>query len=125
MKQILIKLLIATAAIFAPIQSVMLSALTLLLCDLVSGVWASKKRGEPISSSGFQRTIVKILVYEVAIALGFIAQHYLMQDAIPISSIIGSYIGMTELVSVYENINDISGGNLLKDIIDKLGSSNK
>lgn len=65
-----------------------------------------------------------MLVYEVAIALGFIAQHYLMQDVLPICSIIGSYIGITELLSAYENINEIAGGDLLKDVIKKLGSEN-
>lgn len=125
MKQILLKIAITIAAIFAPVQSIMVSAFIMILCDLLSGVIASKKRGEKIVSAGFQRTIVKILVYEVAIALGFIAQHYLMADALPICNIIGSYIGLTELLSAYENLNDIAGGDLLKNIIKKLGSSNK
>ncbi len=125
MKELLLKLVISLAAVFAPIQGVMISALTLILCDLITGIMAARKRGDKILSSGFQRTIVKLLVYEFAIALGYIAQHYLMLDTIPVANIVGSYVGLTELTSAYENINEISGGQLLKDIIAKLGSSNK
>lgn len=124
MKQFLIKLYTAIAVIFAPVQSIMLSALALIAADLITGVMAARKRGEKIKSSGLRRTIVKILVYEIAIGLGFIAQHYLMMDVIPIANIIGSYVGLTELVSVYENIDKMSGGQLLKSIIDRLKSAN-
>src|SRR5882672_11365777 len=99
MKSFLLKSGVTLLVIFAPIKGVMLSALTLILCDLITGIWASWKRGDKLTSAGFQRTIVKILVYEIALALGFIAQHYLMQDSIPITNIIGSYVGLTELVS--------------------------
>lgn len=124
MKAIALKILIALASVFAPIQSVMMAALVLIACDLVSGVLAAKRRGKKIASSGFQRTIVKLLVYEVAIALGFIAQHYLMLDAMPVANIVGSYVGLTELTSIYENINDMSGGQLLKVILERLNSKN-
>jgi hypothetical protein len=125
MKEIALKLGIAVLAVFAPAQSVMLSCMALILADLFTGVIASRKRKEPLTSSGFKRTLVKLVVYETAIALGFIAQHYLMADAIPVINIIGSYVGLTELTSAYENINEISGSNLLKNILDKLNSNSK
>ncbi len=124
MRDMLIKLAITLASIFAPVKGIMISALVLILCDLVTGVWAAKKRGEHITSAGFQRTLVKLLVYEVAIALGFIAQHYLMNDLIPVCNIIGSYVGLTELTSAYENIDGIAGGGLLKKILENLNSKN-
>lgn len=122
MKEVLLKAGIALLAVFAPVHAVMLSAMTLILADLVTGVWAAKKRGENITSSGFQRTLVKLAVYEVAIALGYITQHYLMGDILPVCNIIGTYVGLTELTSAYENIDGIAGGDLLKSILDKLNS---
>lgn len=124
MKESLLKLLIVIASIFLPVKSIMVSAMVLILCDLVTGVIAAKKRGEHITSAGFQRTLVKLVVYEFAIALGFIVQHFLMNDVLPICNIIGSYVGLTELTSVYENIDGIAGGELLKKILENLNSKN-
>lgn len=124
MKASLIKLAIVLASIFSPAQSVLLAALSLIMVDLITGVWASVKRGEKITSAGFQRTLVKLMVYEVAIALGFIAQHYLMGDAIPVMNMVGSYVGLTEMTSIYENLNTISGTELLKTVLEALRSKN-
>lgn len=124
MKDVFMKAGLAILAVFAPAQDVMVAVFILLFADLIAGVWAAKKRKEPITSAGLHRTIVKIFVYEIAIALGFIAQRYLLADSISIINIIGSYIGITQLVSVYENINEIAGGDLLKGILSKLKSKN-
>lgn len=124
MREWTFKIGLSLLAIFAPAHGVMTSVLVLILADCASGVWAAVKRGERISSAGLHRTMVKLLVYEVAIALGFIAQHYLLADTIPVINIVGSFIGITELTSAYENINEISGGKLLKEVIQKLKSKN-
>lgn len=120
MKAFLLKLLMASISALAPAQGVMLAALTMVAADLVTGVIAAIKRKEAVISSGLKRTLVKVAVYETAIALGFVAQHYLMGDVIPIITIIGGYIGITELTSSYENLNDIAGAPILKAILDKL-----
>lgn len=125
MKDLTIKLGIALAAVFAPAKGMLLTALALIIMDLVLGVWASKKQSIPITSAAFGRTVTKLLVYEVAIALAFLAQHYLMNDVIPAASIVASFVGMTELMSCMENLNIIGGGDLLRSILDKLGSQNK
>ncbi len=38
---------------------------------------------------------------------------------------IAGFIGLTELLSVLENLNRASGNDLLKSLIDKLGSANQ
>ena len=116
------KLLLSVVAVFAPIQGMLGAALTLIMADLVTGVWAARKLGKPITSSGLKRTVVKLLVYEGVIALGWIGEHYLMSDMIPVAKIAAGYIGLTELTSAYENINNIAGNDLLKGILDKLNS---
>lgn len=121
----IVKLLIAIAAVFAPIQGMLGACLALILVDLVSGVIAARKRNEPISSAGVRRTITKLFVYELAIMLGFLTQHYLMNDSLNIVNIISGFIGMTELMSVMENMNSASGGDLLKKLLELLGSANQ
>ncbi len=111
-------------AVFAPIKAIILAAFVLILADLATGVFAAFKRKEPITSAGFQRTLIKTFVYLSAIMLGFLAETYLTGDLLPVSKIITSYIGFTEILSILENLNSISGGSLLTALITKLGSKN-
>ena len=124
MKETAVKLGLAIIVIFAPIKAMILSALFLTVCDGVLGVMAAHKRGEAITSAGFRRTISKILIYELAICMAYIAQHYLTGDAIPVSSVVAGFVGITEFKSCMENLNDVSGGQLLKALLQKLGSIN-
>lgn len=122
---IISKLALAVLSALAPAQSMILSALCLILADLVLGLIAAYRAKQPITSAGLRRTIVKLFVYEMAIILGYIAQTYLIHDLIPVASIISGFIGMTEVVSCMENLNAISGNNLLESLIKKLGSANE
>ncbi len=117
-------LLVSIMAIFAPIQSAMIAAMTLIVVDLVSGIMAARKRKETISSAGLGRTLLKVIIYQVAIMLGFLTETYLTGAAIPVSKIITGYIGLTELTSIVENMNVISGKSLMKALVDKLSSKN-
>jgi len=47
-----------------------------------------------------------------------------MADAIPAANIVASFVGLTELKSVLENLESIRPG-LLKQIIERLGSQNQ
>jgi phage-related holin len=117
--------MVTLQAVFQPAQSMLLTVLVLIVCDLITGVLAARKRGESIKSAGIGRTIVKLVIYELAIGLSFLAETYLMGPLIPASKIAASLIGTTELLSVLENLNTLSGGDLLKSIIDKLTSLGK
>lgn len=112
------------AAIFAPIQSLIVTTAVMIVIDLVTGIWAAIKRKEPITSAGLRRTVSKILVYEVAIMLAYLAEHY-MSDAIPFVKMASAMVSVVELKSIYENLDGISGGDLLKSLVDKLGSKNQ
>ena len=123
-KGVLLKSLLSVLAVFAPIKGMLISSLVLIAADLITGIIAAKKRGESINSSGFRRTVVKVFVYQASIMLAYLAQHFMMSDAIPVTNMIASFVGLTELTSVLENLNSISGGNLLKQILEKLNSVN-
>jgi len=123
MKEVIIKATMILLAILAPAKAMLITALTLIMIDLITGVIAARKRGEPITSAGLGRSISKLLVYELALVIGFITQTYMLPE-VPVASIISGYIGLTECTSCLENINEISGNNLLKSIVDKLSSKN-
>ena len=111
-------------AVFAPAKEMILTCLVLIAVDLITGIMAAKKTGQPITSAGIRRTISKVFIYETAIMLGFLTQKFLLADSVPVTNMIAGVIGLTELTSVLENMNRIQGDNVLKSIIDKIGSTN-
>lgn len=118
------KVILTIVAILSPIHTVMIAAGVLIVADLITGIIAAKKRGEPISSAGFRRTVSKMLVFQSAVICGFITEQYLLKGTVPVTNIVASVIGLTELTSILENLNSISGTNLLQDIIKRIGSDN-
>jgi len=111
-------------AALAPIHAVMISVGFLIVADLVTGMVAAHKRGEKISSAAMRRTISKILVYQLAVISGFLLEHYLMGDIMPVAKLVGGVIGMVEFKSILENSNTIVGTDIFKSILQKLGSEN-
>lgn len=125
MKPFLSKFLLAAFAVLAPIHDMLAACLFLVAVDLLTGVIKAVKQKQTLKSSGFRQTLIKLFVYEMAIILGFVTQKFLMNDSMPLTNIIAGYIGLTELLSVMENLNAISGGQLLKALLEKLGSVQK
>lgn len=117
--------LISLAAVFAPAGPMLATAALLIFIDLVTGIACARKRHESITSAGIGRSVAKLVVYELAIGLAFLCQTYLTGDILPLAHIVASLVGVTELLSCYENINELSGQNMLKTIIDKISSQNK
>ena len=124
MSSFLSKLGIAVMAALAPIKPVMITVGILIISDLITGLWAAKKRGETITSAALGRTVSKMVVYQTAVVTGFLLQKYLLADAIPIVNIVGGIIGMVEFKSFIENANTIIEGDIFKEILKKLGSKN-
>lgn len=104
---------LALIAVFAPIQPVILTVLVLCVVDLITGIWAS---GSRMHSSGLKATVLKFLVYETAILLSFLVGEYLTGPAIPVLNLVAGMVGITELKSVLENLDIISGGSLMKKV---------
>lgn len=125
MKQHLLHLALAITAVFAPEAAAIGTVLVLIGADLVTGLLAARKSGQPITSAGLRRTITKVFIYEAALMAAYLAQKYLMEDALPLAKIVSSFIGLTEFKSISENLNILSGNSLLSSLIDKLGSVNE
>ena len=100
----------AVMSFLAPIQVFVLWMLIFVGADLVSGVWAAKKRGEKLESKKLRGTINKMTWYFMFIILAqgldvkvipFIDLH--------LASMVSAIICGVELYSVLENAYSITG----------------
>lgn len=99
----------------------MIAVGVLVVGDLLTGIWASVKRGEPFSSARLRQTITKTLGYQLAIVLSYITESELLPE-IPVLKVVAGLIASTELVSALENLSSITGVPLaqaVKKLFDK------
>lgn len=116
------KTILSLLVVFTPIQNTVLAVLALVTVDLVLGLMGAKKRKEKLTSAKASRTINKLFVYISALVVSFIAQKYLMNDAFQLINIVGTYIGLTEIGSILETLNEINGKQIFKGLIQNLNA---
>lgn len=124
MKEWIYKTLLVGLAIFAPIKAMLLTCGALILADMITGMIAAKKRKEEIRSAEMRRSITKLVIYQIAIMSGFLLETYLLEGLLPVSKIVSGVIGMVEFKSILENVSVIAGQDIVKLVMDKLGSKN-
>lgn len=124
MKEWLYKGLLVLLAVLAPIKPLIISCIFLIVADLITGIIAAYKRKEKISSAEMGRSITKLVVYQLAIISAFVLEVYMLDNLIPVAKIVGGVIGMVELKSILENVSVIAGEDILKLVMNKLGSKN-
>ena len=125
MSQKLSVFLMSAALVFMPIKATLITVMVLTVVDLISGIMASRKRGKKITSSGLKRKIIKTAVYELVVMLGFLTEQFMTGDSVPIVRVLAGFIGLTELKSVMENIERISGMPLVRMLIKQLNQTDK
>jgi phage-related holin len=106
---------------FSPIYPLLFTVGILVFADLLTGVFAAKKRGEVIHSKTMARTVSKCIFYFIAIILGRLMELNFLQG-LPIANITAGYIALTEFKSNIENIDTITGTNIVKAVINKIHS---
>ena len=116
--------IVTLVAVLAPLRAQLITAFVLVMIDLFTGIWAAVKRKEKITSAGLGRTVAKVAIYQSSLLTAFLAQTFLIGDALPVLSIVSAFIGVTELKSVLENLSAASGQDLFKLLIEKLSSKN-
>lgn len=112
-------------AVFAPVKTVALVSMVLIMADFMTGLLVAKKKRRKITSAGFRRTLTKAFVYEIAILMGFLSERYLLGGDIPVVKLISSFIGLVELKSILENLDILHGQKIFKTLVKNLGSKNK
>ena len=105
--------------LFDNLQTQSLFAILLLIViDFITGIAAAKISGEVISSAKVFRTVVKTIIYFM-----FISAAHLMEVTTPLLSVadelIISFLAVTELISVVENIGKM-GFAVPKKFLNKL-----
>ncbi len=116
--------IIACLAVFAPIQPMLVTVGILIAADTVFGMVAAYKSNEALTSSALRRTVSKSIIYMAAVCLGYLLEHYLLAELLPVSKLIAGTIGMVEMKSILENSDIINGGSVFKALVSKLGSQN-
>lgn len=118
-------LLLSIIAVFAPLKSVMFALLFLISSDLVTGLWAAIATKQVLTSRRLARTVVKTFVYLTTICVVHVANKYLLsagEFSLPLDTLIVSFIALTELKSILENLQKIQRQPLLQFLIDRLAS---
>jgi phage-related holin len=103
---------------FAPIALILFTTGSLVCADLMTGVFAARKRGEQIQSRKMARSVSKIIFYFIAIILSRLMEVVFFPQ-IPIANITAGYIALIEFKSNIENIGTITGIDIWKAIINK------
>ncbi len=88
-----------------------------VIIDLITGVFAAKKRGEPIKSKYMGGGIIKMLSYLTTILLSWtVEQVILTTSVLHIVNIVTGLIVLREFKSILENFADITGNKTFKKI---------
>lgn len=108
------------ASFILPLRGFLLLTTLLVVSDTVSGMLASKHRGEKITSRGFYRTIEKTVVYFSAILCASGLQIVFLSNTqisflpnIPFVHIVSGSICFTEFLSFRENVESLTGVDIL------------
>ena len=85
--------------------------LIIVLVDLYTGRMAAKHRGEAIKSSGYRQSVKKYVLYMIGILISelFIRVFSL---PIPLTYMVAGVVALTEIKSIFENIETVTGVDL-------------
>jgi len=117
--------LLALFTVFAPLKAAIIVVANLVIIDLILGIMGAHKRKEPITSSGLKTTVGKILLYEVSLCIAFLVETYLTGDLFPACKLVAALIGLVELKSILENLDEIHGASLFSSLITKITNKSK
>lgn len=108
-----------TVLVLTPIHATLMAVSMLVVVDLITGVWASMKRNEKITSNGIRRTISKTVAYMMAIICSFIMEQQFLKG-IPVVQVVSGLIAITEFKSLLENLTSITGLDFWELIVNKV-----
>lgn len=120
MKNHALSSLLFLLGLLAPIQVLAIAIGFLVVADVVTGVWASLKAKQRVTSDRFGRTVTKSGVYLVALVVAHVAEAYVFGGAVPVTKVVSGLVGTTELISIYENLSRISGLDFKRAIAERL-----
>jgi fumarate reductase subunit D len=117
MKQYITPLLASLVAVFTPVLPTLLTVGFLIALDFIVGIYRAFKLGEEITSRKMGNTISKMLLYNITILSLWVFEKYILQDAIPITKIGAALISITELKSIDESVEKLTGLGIWKKLV--------
>jgi hypothetical protein len=123
-KERILSLVLACWVLFAPIRPSMAAVFLLPVIDLILALVYAKRSKQPITSSGIKRTVAKVFLYELATILAFVTETYLTGAFVPAIKMVTGLIGVTELKSCLEHLDDLGGQPLFASLLSKLAPPN-
>lgn len=118
-KQHVMALLGSLAVYFQPTYSLLLLVGFFVTMDTIAAIAAAVKNGEPITSRKFRAVFPKFIVYGIAVLVAHVLQKEFFSD-FPAIKIIAGYIVYSELLSIDENIEKITGQSMFRFFIKML-----
>lgn len=116
-----LKVLAGLVIFLAPVRAGITAVFWLVLIDMVFGLIASKKVGEKIESKKLAHTPLKFFVYCGSIvAVHLLEPEISLLAAISATKIVTGIIGSTELLSLLEKAQKITGAPVFAKIRDAL-----
>lgn len=89
-----------------------------VIMDTITGMAAAIKTDTPITSKKFRAIFPKFIVYGAAVLVAHVIQRQFFPD-FPARKIIAGFVAYSELMSIDENIQKISGVSMFKFFIKK------
>lgn len=102
-------------SLIAPVQPFLITISILVVCDMVTGIWAARKTGAPFTSSKLARTLPKIIFYPLSILISELMVFTYFQGTPVFESLtymVALFISTVEFQSNIENIGRITGNNI-------------
>jgi len=109
---------------FTPIQAAMFGCGVLIVIDAITGIIASKVKGNKIESHKLKDTFIKMFLYQLGIITAHLTEVYIF-EGIAFTKIILSSISVIEFYSVLENISGATGTDLLSSVKRKISDTLK
>jgi hypothetical protein len=128
LKSRLAELAILVWVLVAPIHVAIGSVMALPMVDLFLALFVQYRQIKPqgifgllrmIESSGLKRTVAKVLVYEAATILAFVTE-MLTGPTVPAIQMVTGLIGVTELKSCLEHLDELGGNKFFSSLFNKL-----
>lgn len=113
-EKFLLLIVSAAIALLSPIKEILIFTGFLISLDILTGIWASKKRGEKYSSDKLKNSWSKIVLYPLGIIFSYYAE--MLVPEIPFLKGASLLLIMIEGKSLEENFSDILGLSLMKYI---------
>lgn len=103
-----------------PIHTILYVVFALVLGDLITGIWKSVRLKQPFTSNRLRDTPVKLVPYLIVILAGFGLDHVVGLEGLFFTRAFSVLIAGTEVISITENMRDITGLDFAAIIREKL-----